>query len=145
MIPTPHHCGIGPWEEDPVMSEELERKVNRRRLLRRAGTVAAGVAGAGVASAAVGSPAEAAPGSPVLQGSANDAGDTTTYLTAQNVSFPTLELTNTGENATTGESGPPLRLAPGKGTISSAAPVGSLQVDPAGGLWGMTTVGRTFF
>ncbi|MGW1452950.1 hypothetical protein ACWCO3_32595, partial [Micromonospora sp. NPDC002411] len=63
--------------------------MNRRRLLRRAGTVAAGVAGTTVVGAAVAAPAQAAPGDPVVQGASNAAGATTTELTSTGTG-PTL-------------------------------------------------------
>ena len=70
-----------------------DRSVNRRRLLRRAGTVAAGVAGAGVVSAVVSSPAQAATGDNFVLGTANTAG-ATTKLTAGDATQPALRLEN---------------------------------------------------
>ncbi|MGQ5260471.1 hypothetical protein ACTWLT_06900 [Micromonospora sp. ZYX-F-536] len=46
------------------MSNDQDNTVDRRRLLRRAGTVAAGLAGTGVVGAAAATSAEAAPGDP---------------------------------------------------------------------------------
>lgn len=117
------------------MQEEQEHAVDRRRLLRRAGTVAAGVAGAGVVGAvAAPGAAQAAPGDPVLQGRANNVGtaDTTTIANSGGGS-PTLALTNSGTDAE-GFAGPALRLTP-SGAISPGAPTGSLSVDEGGGLW----------
>jgi hypothetical protein len=125
------------------MAEKQERKVNRRRLLRRAGTVAAGVAGAGVVGAAVGSPAEAAPGDPVLQGQANDAGTATTGATANSLAGPTLQLSNTAlatDPSNFQQAGAPLQLTPSGDYISPTAPVGSISADVDGFVW---TVSRT--
>lgn len=115
-----------------------DRSVNRRRLLRRAGTVAAGVAGAGVVSAVVSSPAQAATGDNFVLGTANTAG-ATTKLTAGDATQPALRL----ENAVAG--GAPLSVGPlvTTGTpsdpntwvtqkASTQAPVGSVYADDFG-------------
>jgi len=112
------------------------RSINRRRLLRRAGTIAAAVAGAG-AVAAVATPAEAANGDPVLAGLGVTATNTTT-ISAHDLAEPTLKL----ENNTTGA---PLAVLPlvtnlGTGTTeqpSLASPVGSLFGDDFGDFWGI--------
>lgn len=100
------------------MSEE--NAVDRRKLLRRAGTVAAGIGAAGVATAVAASPASAAPGDALVQG-ANDAGATATSITSTAAS--TLTLANGG-------SGAPLTLAPKAWTAGLAD--GSVQFDGAG-------------
>lgn len=83
------------------MSED--NSVNRRRLLRRAGTVATALGAAGVASAVAASPAAAAPGDSIVQGD-NDAGTTATSITSSAAS--TLTLANSAT------SGAPLTLPP---------------------------------
>ncbi|NUT36848.1 MAG: hypothetical protein HOV79_27655 [Hamadaea sp.] len=78
------------------MSED--NAVNRRRLLRRAGTVAAGLGAAGVASAVAASPAAAADGQAIVQGSDN-AGTTLTTVTSSNAGG-TLKLVNSNAAGT---------------------------------------------
>lgn len=117
-----------------------EHTVERRRLLRRAGTVAAGVAGAGVVGAAVAAPAQAAPGEPVVQGQDNNAGTTTTTITNDSAGNPTLALSNTVVEGN-GGAGPALRLAPSGAFISPSAPVGSLSADASGNVWSAVDFG----
>jgi hypothetical protein len=112
--------------------EDTERAINRRRLLRRAGTLAAGAAGVG-AVAAIASPAHAATGDPMLLGSANVAGATTT-VTAGDASNPTLSLAN---SAGPGIAVTPLATDPVTGVTaapSTTVPVGSIYADDWGDL-----------
>jgi hypothetical protein len=124
-----------------MLEEQENRKVNRRRLLRRAGTVVAGVAGAGVVTAVVADPAQAANGANVLIGNSNgDPGDNTTSLSHTNASTPTLSLVNGNTD------GPALALSPvdtlnDNGTPNNSptsnGPVGSLIADDYGDFWGI--------
>jgi hypothetical protein len=124
--------------EDEMQDNGENRPLDRRRLLRRAGTVAAGVAGAGVVGAVAAAPAEAANGDPFILGNANTA-DATSTLTAGNAANPALRL----ENAT----GAPLSVRPLATTgnpadpstwvtepPSTQAPVGSVYADDFGDL-----------
>jgi hypothetical protein len=116
------------------VDEDIQhRTVNRRRLLRRAGTVAAGVAGAGVVSTVVATPAMAASGT----------------FDSNSLSAAAVTATNT---ATTSEggvltAGPHLRLIPTVGTegIASAAPVGSIATDESGTIWTVVQGGDRHF
>ncbi|MBM0234395.1 hypothetical protein JNW91_22685 [Micromonospora sp. STR1_7] len=122
------------------MSRDQDNTVNRRRLLRRAGTVAAGLAGTGVVGAAAATSAEAAPGDPVLQGADNNAGASATTLRSSS-DTATLRLANA--KVTTDPSGkvltaPALRLAPNGTGISGQAEVGSIGMDSAGTIWAAT-------
>jgi hypothetical protein len=109
------------------MDEELiKRKVDRRRLLGRAGAVAATVAGAGAVSAAIASPAQASPGDPLVVGNTtNNANTNETKLTTNSSANPTLTLANSA--LASGWAGPALRLQP-SGTFV-AGPTGSLGVN----------------
>jgi hypothetical protein len=99
------------------MEEDQPKTVNRRRLLRRAGTVAAGLGAAGVASAVAAAPASANPGDNVVAGQTVDAGSFSTGITSN--SAPTLVLKSAG--------GPQLQLVPDATDLEgSAAPLGSL-------------------
>ncbi|MEH1164924.1 hypothetical protein V6V47_06025 [Micromonospora sp. CPCC 205539] len=115
------------------MTEKQDKTVDRRRLLRRAGTVAAGVAGTTVVGAAVAAPAQAAPGDPVVQGATNAAGNSTTALTSTAAS-PTLRLANTSitNESDYALSGPALQLVPSGDFLNNDAPVGSVGVDQFG-------------
>ncbi|WP_328421977.1 hypothetical protein OG470_07165 [Micromonospora sp. NBC_00389] len=118
------------------MTEKQDKTVDRRRLLRRAGTVAAGVAGTTVVGAAVAAPAQAAPGDPVVQGANNAAGATTTTLTST-AAGPTLQLGNT--STTTDVDGavlarPALRLTPSGDYLHPDSLGGSLGMDAYGNL-----------
>ncbi|MFI7606843.1 hypothetical protein ACIBTV_17105 [Micromonospora sp. NPDC049366] len=115
------------------MTEKQDKNVDRRQLLRRAGTVAAGVAGTTVVGAAIASPAQADPGQPVLQGGNNLAGATSTSLTNTSTG-PTLRLDNTSSTAEgdASLSGPPLQLVPRGDYLSDQSPVGSVGVDAYG-------------
>jgi hypothetical protein len=77
--------------DEPTPGEVLDR----RALLRRAGTVAAIAGGAAVVQAAGGGTASAAAGGPAILG-ANDAGTNTTAITSAATSGATLALDNTG-------------------------------------------------
>src|SRR5262245_39659880 len=117
-----------------MLEEQENRKVNRRRLLRRAGTVVAGVAGAGVVSSVVASPAQAATG-PINIGVVNgDPGDNTTTLTHTDPNLPTMSLVNGNTD------GPALALSPvntSTGFITNNGPVGSVIADDFGDFWGI--------
>ncbi|MEU8286098.1 hypothetical protein AB0C01_17365 [Micromonospora sp. NPDC048905] len=116
------------------MTENQDKTVGRRQLLRRAGTVAAGVAGTTVVGAAVAGQAQADPGQPVIQAANNVVnGGGTTALVNPAVG-PTLRLENTNL-AASGEfefAGPPLVLTPSGDFLSEQAPVGSMGVDRRG-------------
>ncbi|TDC36406.1 hypothetical protein [Micromonospora sp. KC213] len=118
------------------MNDRQDRTVNRRRLLRRAGTVAAGIAGSGVVGASAADPARADPGDPVLQGRDNDAVDQATTLRTA-ATGATLRLGNS--RTTPGSNGsmlaePTLRLAPSGDTLPPNAEVGSIGMNSAGSL-----------
>ncbi len=127
------------------MDEEIiNRKVDRRRLLGRAGAVAATVAGAGAVSAAVGSPASAAPGDEVVLGQLNDAGTTATELKNNSTTNPSLRLTNSSLSSVGGvtQAGPALELKPGGDY--TGGPKGSLGVSTDGVLWLVDDQGPVF-
>jgi hypothetical protein len=107
-----------------MQEQDQSRTVGRRKLLRRAGTVAAGAAGAGVVGSMVGSPAQAAPGDPVVIGSANTGGTTTTTLTSGNATNPALRLNNAA--------GPALSVQLSETIDPTTAPSGSIYVDSYG-------------
>lgn len=111
-----------------------EQAVDRRRLLRRAGTVAAGVAGAGVVAATAATPAQAAPGENVVLGQAHDAAGTATSIANSSTANPTLVLGN-GATDEFGGGGPALRLAPSGTHLTEQAPTGSLSADTSGTIW----------
>lgn len=123
------------------MSEERNAlPVDRRRLLRRAGTVAAGIAGTGVVGAVAAVPAQAAPGDPVLQGRDNNAEQATT-LRSSSATAATLRLANSNTTLDPeGQvvAGPVLQLAPSGQGISSQAEFGSLGMDANGTIWAIT-------
>ncbi|MCP2326635.1 hypothetical protein HDA40_005142 [Hamadaea flava] len=104
-----------------------ENAVDRRKLLRRAGTVAAGIGAAGVATAVAASPASATDGQPIVQGTDNT-GTLTTSISSNASS--TLTLANT-KMANTLAAGVPLTLAP-QGFPPAGAPDGALVVDEGG-------------
>jgi hypothetical protein len=120
------------------MAESEKSTVDRRRLLRRAGTVAAGVAGAGVAGAVAATPAQAAPGQPVVQGELNDAGTASTTLTSNSATAnPTLVLANPAQTPVGGglAAGPALRLIPNGDWLNDEAAPGSISADVTGTPW----------
>jgi hypothetical protein len=121
------------------MAESEKSTVDRRRLLRRAGTVAAGVAGAGVAGAVAATPAQAAPGQPVLQAENNVVGSGTasTAIQASSPEIPTLVLYNPNETPVNGgiAGGPALQLVPHADWLNDDAPAGSLAADGLGLPW----------
>ncbi|NYH44119.1 hypothetical protein HNR22_003846 [Micromonospora jinlongensis] len=109
------------------MTENQDKTVNRRRLLRRAGAVAAGVAGTTVVGAAAATPAQAAPGDPVVQGATNAAGNSTTALTSTGTGA-TLRLENTS-TTTSGDTvlaRPALQLTPSGDLLHPDSPGGSI-------------------
>lgn len=120
------------------MTENQDKTVGRRQLLRRAGTVAAGVAGTTVVGAAAAGQAQADPGQPVIQAANNvvTGGGTTALVNPAN--GPTLRLANTnvvavGEDEDEVEFvGPPLMLIPSGHLLSEQAPIGSMGVDKYG-------------
>ncbi|WP_410810632.1 hypothetical protein [Micromonospora sp. 067-2] len=116
------------------MTDNDDKTVNRRRLLRRAGTVAAGVAGTTVVGAAIAGPAQADQGQPVLQGVLNSAGNSNTTLSSTSAG-PTLRLANTNKSTNPDGvefSGPALHLTPSGDYLNDQSPVGSLGVDKYG-------------
>ncbi|MCO1596325.1 hypothetical protein M8C17_14275 [Micromonospora sp. RHAY321] len=117
------------------MTEHEDKTVNRRRLLRRAGTVAAGVAGTTVVGAAVAGPAQADPGQAVLQGAANNAGATTTALTSTGAGA-TLRLENTSTTTVDGTvfARPSLQLTPRGNVLNPASEAGSIGMDTDGNI-----------
>jgi hypothetical protein len=126
----------GPLQHE---QEETERTVDRRRLLRRAGTVAAGVAGAGVVTAVAAAPAEAAPGDPVVLGQSNSGGTATTTIANNSSAQPALTLGNPA--LVGGDAGPALRLTPSGAGLSPLAPTGSVSADETGTLWSSVQFG----
>jgi hypothetical protein len=110
-------------------------KVDRRKLLRRAGVAAVTIAGAGAVGAALASPAEGAAGDTITAGGNVDAGTTSTRLSTNGASTPTLALANTAVSGTTHpvQAGPALRLEP-SGDFALGA-VGSMGVGTDGTLW----------
>lgn len=123
--------------------DDEDRTASRRALLTRGGVVAAGVVGAGVAGAAVAGRANAAVGDAVLQGNVNNVGTNVaaTEIAAANAPTtptPTVILTNTGGNTTTGEASPQLRLTPaaaGLDVPATATVGGDLVATNTGDLW----------
>jgi hypothetical protein len=85
------------------MAEDTADTVLNRRALLRVGGVMAGIAGIAGYAATQAPQADAITGQPVLMGQSNDAGASSTGLTA-GTDLPTLVLTNSGRGA-------PLRLA----------------------------------
>jgi hypothetical protein len=108
-----------------MQEQDETRTVDRRRLLRRAGTIAVGAAGVTAAGAVVAAPAQADPGDNVVIGAANTGADSTTTLTSGTEAKPTVRL----ENPVAG--GSALSVKPGAPT-SVAAPAGSVFVDEFG-------------
>jgi hypothetical protein len=109
------------------VEEDTKSALNRRRLLRRAGTVAAGVGAAGVASALTASPAQAAVGDAVTAGNPVDAGTAATSISNNSVTNATLQLTN--------KAGPSLRLAPASQYLAqTGVPQGSFNATSGGEL-----------
>lgn len=127
------------------MDEEIiNRKVDRRRLLGRAGAVAATVAGAGAVSAAVASPANAAPGDEFVLGQSNDAATAATELKNSSAANPSLRLANGSLSSVGGvmQAGPALELKPG-GDFTGGSK-GSLGVSTDGVLWLVDDQGPVF-
>jgi hypothetical protein len=111
------------------------RKVDRRRLLRKAGVVAVTVAGAGAAGAALAPPALAAAGDPITAGGNVNAGTTTTRISNSGLTAPTVALANGAVSGPTGaqQAGPSLRLEPSGDYVLGSK--GSMGVDNDGTLW----------
>lgn len=124
------------------MSTEQDRSVDRRHLLRRAGTVAAGLAGTAAVGAAAAGPAQAAPGDPVLQGQANEA-VTPTSLRGGSATSATLRLENPTITDMEGVqvASPSLRLTPTGESINWKSEVGSVAMDRYGTIWAVTGEG----
>jgi hypothetical protein len=118
-----------------MQEQDETRTVDRRRLLRRAGTVAAGAAGATVVGAIAAAPAQAAPGDTLKLGTAGDltntSGAETTKLTGGTDVKPTLRLENAAGSA--------LSVAPTGPNV--AAPAGSIFVDQYGDFSAIGTAG----
>jgi hypothetical protein len=119
---------------DQQEHEESARTVDRRRLLRRAGTVAAGVAGAGVVTSVAAAPAEADPGGNVVMADTNDAGGNTTGITNNRQTGATLRLTNNFKDSN-GLTGAALQLEPISIGLTPATPPGSIAADLNGVFW----------
>lgn len=98
-----------------MQEQDEARTVDRRRLLRRAGTIAVGAAGVTAASAIVAAPAQAADGQTVLTGATSTGGDADT---------PTVRL----ENPAAGGSA----LSVSQTDPDVTAPAGSIFVDNIG-------------
>jgi hypothetical protein len=131
-----------PADQPGPRQDNEDRAATRRALLTRGGVVAAGVVGAGVAGAAVAGRANAMPGDPVLQGTVNTVGTNVaaTEIDAANdpsTPTPTVILTNTGGNATTGEGSPTLRLTPAAANLfpPGATAGGDMMATNDGVLW----------
>jgi hypothetical protein len=121
------------------MDEEIiNRKLDRRRLLGRAGAVAATVVGAGAVGSALNAPASADVGQPVLLGNPlNDAEDQSTGIVNDDPDLPTLVLNNQSVTTvvpdTWEEGGPALAFEPRGTTLRG--PSGALGVSTDGALW----------
>lgn len=74
--------------------DDQDARIDRRAMLRRGGGVIAGAAGATAIGAVVAPSAQAAPGESVVQGSVNNAADTSTMLTSSGTGA-SLVLQNT--------------------------------------------------
>ncbi|MGS2618472.1 hypothetical protein ACVCAH_28675 [Micromonospora sp. LZ34] len=123
------------------MSRDQDRTLDRRLLLRRAGTVAAGLAGTAAVGATAAAPAQAAPGDPVLQGRVNEADNNPTTLRGGSATSATLRLENPHVQPDAEGvlmAGPALRLTPSGQTISELAEVGSVSMDRTGTIWAVT-------
>ncbi|MEU4475905.1 hypothetical protein [Micromonospora sp. NPDC023888] len=116
------------------MTENQDKTVGRRQLLRRAGTVAAGVAGTTVVGAAVAGQAQADPGQPVIQAASNfvTGGGTTALVNPGKGA--TLQLANSNIAVADGVefAGPPLTMIPIGDVLNNDSPVGSMGVDKYG-------------
>ncbi|MEU4471118.1 hypothetical protein [Micromonospora sp. NPDC023888] len=113
--------------------------MDRRRLLRRAGTVAAGVAGGGVAGIAAAGPAQAAAGDPVVQGATNVVKGATTLRNTGVQAALRLESDTTwpGVNGRV-LAEPALRIKPSGTTIVDIVEPGSISMDIEGNIWLIT-------
>ncbi|MEU7586359.1 hypothetical protein AB0A95_08665 [Micromonospora sp. NPDC049230] len=116
------------------MTENQDKTVGRRQLLRRAGTVAAGVAGTTVVGAAAAGSAQADPGQPVVQAANNVVTGGGTTALVNPAKGPTLRLENTN-SVVDGKikfTGPALQLAPSGDLLNTESPIGSMGVDKDG-------------
>ncbi|MFG2051548.1 hypothetical protein ACGFIW_29460 [Micromonospora sp. NPDC048935] len=116
------------------MTENQDKNVGRRQLLRRAGTVAAGVAGTTVVGAAAAGSAQADPGQPVVQAANNvvTGGGTTALVNPAGAPTLRLQNTNTVVDNNIKFTGPALQLAPSGDLLNAESPVGSMGVDQHG-------------
>jgi hypothetical protein len=112
---------------------ERDARLDRRRLLRRAGLAATG----GVAAAAaVATPAAANPGDNVILGQSNDSGTFPTGLEQNSGDVATLSLTNT--------TGATLQLVPtNDNNLPTSEAIGLLAVDSTGDLSVVADFGTT--
>jgi hypothetical protein len=101
LLWSPRESGTHMSDVEGTTGDTSGTVMNRRALLRACG-VAAGIAGIGDIAAASAPPASAAAGDPVLIGTTNDAGTSSTALRSAE-DGPTLALANQGPGA-------PLRL-----------------------------------
>lgn len=112
-----------------MQEHEGDRTVDRRRLLRRAGTIAVGAAGVSAAGAVLATPAQAADGDSLVLGSTGDANNRATTTT-------TLELTASADadrrTALRLENPAGAALSVTQTSPSLAAPAGSVFVDEVG-------------
>ncbi|MEU8083346.1 hypothetical protein AB0B57_06975 [Micromonospora sp. NPDC049101] len=116
------------------MTENQDKNVGRRQLLRRAGTVAAGVAGTTVVGAVAAGSAQADPGQPVIQAANNVVTGGGTTALVNPAKGPTLRLENTNviEDSDYELSSPALMLTPGGDFLHRESPIGSVGVDKDG-------------
>jgi hypothetical protein len=124
------------------MNDHRDKPVDRRRLLRRAGTVAAGLAGTATVGAATAGPAAAASGEPVLQGQLNVAAEATTLRNTGVQAVLRLEH----DRVWPGTDGrlwaePALRIKPSGTDLSHLAEAGSISMAVDGNLWLATRSG----
>ncbi|MEU1590102.1 hypothetical protein [Micromonospora sp. NPDC005710] len=113
--------------------------MDRRVMLRRAGTVAAGVAGGGVAGIAAAAPAQAAAGDPVIQGEFNIVkGATTLRNTGVQAALRLETLTTWPAMDGRVMAEPALRIKPSGSTIVNIAEAGAISVDVEGNIWLVT-------
>ncbi|MQA27658.1 MAG: hypothetical protein GEU94_19850 [Micromonosporaceae bacterium] len=117
-------------------TENDDKNLDRRGVLRHAGAVVAGAAGAAVVGGVAATPAAADPGDPVTLGASHDAGTTTTSIKTGRTAGGTVALQNTGLDSQS-FGGPQLTLAPSTSEYLSAdAPAGSMMLASDG--WVMT-------
>lgn len=122
------------------------RSVNRRRLLRKAGTMAAGVAGAGVVGAvAAASPASANNGDSLVLGSTTNAQTSSTVLTNTTGTGPALQIDNQTVTSqviggqTLNVASAPLTLVPHGDTVATDT-LGNIGMSADGTIWAVDAV-----